>query len=160
MAVSQAGGSVTCGECGALQSVPRLRDLRELPVEADSQSTSSGWGFRQGVLTAGLLLVAALAAGAGWFAATEPESPPKFNAASRDELVEADLEKLSPVDLWSLYLFRYAPMAIDGMQVAPNPGQEYANRMIDRSRMNRDLCLYGAGGVLALSLGAFALLPR
>lgn len=160
MAVSQAGGTVSCSECGASLPVPRLRDLRDLPVEACSQSTGGGWGFRQGVLTAGLLLAAALAAGAGWFTATEPEAPPEFDAASRDAVVEADLEKMAPVDLWSLYLYRYAPMMTNGMQVAPNPGQEYAQRLVDRNRMNRDLCLYGAGGVLALSLGAFALLPR
>lgn len=160
VAVSQAGGPVTCPDCGVTQSVPRLRDLRELPVEATDKPQASGWGFRQGVLTAGLLLAAALAAGAGWWAANEPGAPPEFNAATRNEDVAADLDRLSPADMWALYTFRYAPMAMNGMRVEANPRDQAANREIAQIRFYRDLCLYAAGGVLAVTLGAFAMLPR
>lgn len=157
VATSQAGGSVACPECGASQTVPRLRDLRELPLEPTSGRARGGWGFRQGVLTTGLLVSAALAAGGAWFAANEPAPPAEFNAANRNELITADLDRMSALDLWALYEFRYAPMRTNGMQVAENPQDAVIERAIERSRFGRKVCLYAAGGVLALAVGVFAL---
>lgn len=160
VAASQAGGSAVCAECGATQSIPRLGQLRELPLETVSTNASGGWGFRQGLLTAGLLLSAALAAGAAWFAANEPAPPQEFNANSRAEMIDADLELMSPRDLWGLFTFRYQPMITNGMQRFENPQERAIRSAITRSQLFRDGLLYAAGGVLAAALGAFALLPK
>lgn len=160
VAASQAGGALRCEACQATLDVPRLRDLRELPVEAVATRAGSGWSFRLGVLTAGVLLATALAAGAGYFAATEPAPPAPFDAEARKEMVETGLDNLPPKELFQMFVQMYEPMAARGIEKLEPPRNRAINKAIENSQLYRDILLYAAGGVLAVALGSFALLPK
>lgn len=80
---SQAGLSVTC-DCGAATELPTLGGLRSFPTkEQQKASRGSAWGPRQGLLTAGLLMVAVSAVLMLAFYIGRPREP---------ELIPADRE--------------------------------------------------------------------
>lgn len=156
---SQAGGSVTC-ECGQGVEVPRLRDLRELPVEADTANTGKGWSFRMGVLSAGLVLAALLAGAAGWFEINEPDPPAPFNAEARAEVVDRNLDQMAPADLVKLLSSVYEPAVSQGFTVAESPREEFIRRAIELSQQYQRILLLTAAGVLAVTVVLFAVSPK
>lgn len=156
---SQAGGSVAC-ECGQSLDVPRLRDLRELPVASAPQKAKTGWSFRMGVLSAGLVLAASLAGGAGWFAAYEPEPPAPFDAEAREAVVDRNLDLMAPADLWKLLVEVYEPAASQGIQKAQSPRDEFIQRAIDLSQQYQKVLLIAAAAVVGLTVILFAVSPK
>lgn len=148
---SQAGGTAAC-DCGARLEVPRLGEMRQLPTDESVAATAAGWGFRQGVLTAGLMLAAALAAGAGWFAAVEPEPPAPPDAVARQAAVERQVDAMSPRDLHRLLIQVYEPLAKRGFKEAKSPADVATLQRIDECRLYRNVLLGAAGAVVVVSL--------
>ncbi|WP_146445311.1 hypothetical protein [Botrimarina colliarenosi] len=159
VSASQAGGRVTC-ECGAEREAPRLRELRQLPTDQPEAKATAGWGFRQGVLSAGLVIAGLLAGVAGWFAAIEPAAPEPFDAAARQAAVEQGLDAMPPVGLWQLQKTYYEPLVRNGFEVAQSPQDQAILARIDQCRLYRNSLLAAAGVVAALAVGAFVALPR
>lgn len=157
---SQAGGTVRCGACEASLEVPRLGELRDLPTAEPEKADTGGWSFRLGVVSCFLILAGLLAAGGGWFAATEPKEPEPFDIAARMEAVETGVENMTPVELWQSYVNYYAPMGQFGIQEAKSPQDAYTQQAIETHRRYRNLLLMSAGGLVLLSAITYPLLPK
>src|SRR4051812_18213360 len=108
--MGQAGGRIAC-TCGNFVDVPPLRKLRHLPpAETEVAGTTSTWNARKGVITASLLLAAALAIVNAWSWFTQP-SVPDFDPAGYQRAIEQGLNKLTPGQSWELWIEYYKPMA-------------------------------------------------
>jgi hypothetical protein len=156
---SQAGGAVVCASCGATLEAPRLRDLQKLPTAGPAAAAKGGWGARQGVLSAGLMLGGLLAGLAGWIAANEPAPPKPFDAAARRSFVDQGLDTLPPVELWKIYTQVYEPLAVRGFEVAKSPVNTALEALIAESRWRRNTLLIAAAAIAATALAAYALIP-
>lgn len=159
VSTSQAGETVTC-ECGMSVEAPSLRGLRDLPLVEAEDSRRGTWGFRQGVLTAGLIAVLGLVGAVGWLRAIEPEPPSPFDAAAREEIVGRGLDSMGPADAWRLWETAYKPLTQRGLEVFESPGEAQLNRQIAFSQTVQSRLLTGAGVLLALTLALFAALPK
>ncbi len=151
---------MVCPACGNSLETPRLRELVRLPVEESDTPASAGWGPRHGVLTAGLLFAAVLAAGGAWFASNEPAPPPPFDAVERAERVDIGLDRMPATDLWKLYHSYYEPMMRQGMQRNEPPHDAALRDAIQASRLYQRVLFIAAGAVAAAAIGLFALLPK
>ncbi len=160
VAASQAGGTVVCEACQATIEAPRLGELRELPVAEPEQAPPSDWNFRKGAVSTLLILAGLLAAGAGWFAASEPAPPEPFDIASRMEAVESTVESMTPLELWQSYVTYYEPMSRFGMYEANSPNDANTQRVIAAKRMYRNTLLIAAGVFVLLAAIAYPLLPK
>lgn len=156
---SQAGGTAVC-ECGARLDVPRLGEMRGLPVESAAAEATAGWGFRNGVLSAGLLVAGALAAGAGWFAAAEPDPPAPPDLVARQASVERQLDAMPPAALFRLYTDVYKPLTDRGFQEVKSPEDVATLRRIDECRLYRNVLLGAAGAVVVVTLVLFGVAPK
>jgi hypothetical protein len=115
--VGQAGGKVVCPTCGAALDVPTLRKLRHLPVAAiEKPQTSSTWGARKGVATAGLILAAVFLCVALGSRLLEPEVP-EFNPTDYKQTVDKHLEVMTPVQGFQRWIEFYRPLAETGFAV-------------------------------------------
>lgn len=113
-----------------------------------------------GVLSAGLLLAGALAAGAGWFAVNEPEPPAPFDPATRQAIVEEGLEQMEPAGLWRLLVEVYEPAVSQGFRQAESPRDEFINRAIGLSQQYQRALLIAAAAVAVLTVILFAVSPK
>ncbi|QDV76065.1 hypothetical protein [Botrimarina mediterranea] len=156
---SQAGGAVTC-ECGARLDVPRLGEMRNLPADESVPPQAAAWSFRNGVLSAGLLIAGALAAGAGWFAAVEPAPPAPPDAAARTESVQRQLDAMPPAQLFQLYTEIYKPLIDRGFQEFKSPEDVATLRRIDQCRLYRNVLVGAAGAVVVATLVLVGVAPK
>jgi hypothetical protein len=156
---SQAGGAVNC-ECGARLDVPRLGEMRNLPTDAPVKPAAAGWGFRNGVLSAGLLIAGALAAGAGWFAAVEPAPPAPPDAKARIESIDRQLDAMPPATLYQLYTDVYKPLLERGFQEAKSPEDQATLHRIDQCRLYRAILLGAAGAVVVVTPVLYGVAPK
>lgn len=152
---AQAGERISC-ECGAEVEAPTLRQLRELPLAEPETAASGAWGASQGVLAAGAVIVLALLAGAGWLRLTEPAEPTPFDAVARQAAISEGLDQMAPADVWRLWRGGYAQLLDNGFEVFEMPGAKEANARIAQSRAVGRGLLIGAGAVLVVTLGAYA----
>jgi hypothetical protein len=134
--------------------------MRGLPVEDNAVLAAAGWSFRNGVLSAGLLVAAALAAGAGWFAAAEPAPPAPPDLVARLASVERQLDAMSPAALYRLYTDVYKPLADRGFQEVQTPADAATLRRIDECRLYRNVLLGAAGAVVVVTLVLFGVAPK
>ncbi|QDT70441.1 hypothetical protein MalM25_33890 [Planctomycetes bacterium MalM25] len=160
VSASQAGGVVTCPACGETLETPRLRDLVQLPTEEAQTPPKSGWSPRQGVLTAGLLLAAALAGGGGWFAANEPQPPAPFDPSARSALVEKGLEQMSATDLWKTYHAFYQPMMQHGLQSSETHLDRNTKEAIRMSHLYQRTLFFAAAAVAVAAGAIYCVLPK
>ena len=117
----QAGGTTACA-CGATVSVPTLRQLRQLPrAIEDGAAAPRGWGARQGVVAACVILAVACLLVAAASRYSQPELP-TFDAAVRSSAVERGLAGLTPASAWRLWVDTYEPLAARGMSEFKPPG--------------------------------------
>lgn len=159
VAPSQAGDRITC-DCGHVTEAPTLRRLRELPAQEVEQTAEPTWGLRQGVLAAGLLGVLALSGAAAWLILTQPAPPEPFDAVMRQEVVTAGIDQITPAQSWAMWKSAYQPLANRGFQLLQNPEELYALRQIEANEAIRSRLIKIAGGLLVVTLAAYALLPR
>ena len=105
----QAGDRVAC-ECGAELEVPPLRQIRQLPEAPDEtgQKPSGQWGFRQGVLTAGLLVALALCGVGGWWWATEPATPGEFDPGQTSQRINTAIDDVGPSEAFTQWVKFYS----------------------------------------------------
>ncbi len=155
----QAGDHIAC-DCGTVAEVPTLRRLRELPTQELIETTEPAWGLRQGVLAAGLVGVLALSAAAGWLIFTQPASPEPFDAVARQKVVTSGIDKITPAQAWLMWSNAYEPLANRGFQLLQNPEELNTLHQIEVSQANRSWLIKITGGLLAVTLAAYALLPR
>ena len=156
---SQAGGAVNC-ECGARLEAPRLGEMRNLATDESVNPAVAGWSFRNGVLSAGLLIAGALAAGAGWFAAIEPDPPAPPDADARIESVERQLDATPPAMLFKLYTDIYKPLLDHGFQEFKSPEDVATLQRIDECRLYRNVLFGAAGAVVIVTLVLVGVTPR
>lgn len=156
---SQAGGAVNC-ECGARLEAPRLGEMRNLPTDETVPPAAAGWSFRNGVLSAGLLIAGALGAGAGWFAAVEPAPPTPPDAVARIESVERQLDAMPPASLFKLYTEVYKPLIERGFQEVKSPADVATLQRIDECRLYRNVLLGAAGAVVVVTLVLYGVAPK
>lgn len=156
---SQAGGAVNC-ECGARLDVPRLGEMRNLPTDETVKPAAVGWSFRNGVLSAGLLVAAALGACAGWYAAVEPKAPEPEDAVARIASVERQLDAMPPAALFKLYTDVYKPLADRGFQDVKSPQDLATLSRIDECRLYRTVLLAAAGSVVVVTLVLYGVAPK
>jgi hypothetical protein len=113
--IGQAGGRITC-TCGNLVDVPPLRKLRHLQAETTVvERPKSTWNARKGVITACLILGGALTIANAWSWFTQPNVP-EFDAARYNQMIEAHLKQLTPVEGWNQWIGRYRPLAETGFR--------------------------------------------
>lgn len=140
--------------------VPTLRSLRELPVAEDATDPQPSWGFRQAVLSTGLIFVAVLLGVFAWLRITQPEPPKPFDAAAREAFVDQGLDSLEPLQAWVLWEATYKPLADRGLAVLRSPAEDAITRQIELTEAVSSRVLIAAGGLLVLSLLLYAVLPR
>lgn len=145
---TDAGLTVAC-TCGAKVKVPSTRSIFALPrlsgEAADHASRSStGWGLRNQLLTAGLVCLLLGGIWTGYLVYTKPVNPV-------EEMAEIDIQRM-PVNLlvavWGSFQDGFEP--IDTQRVA-----DYMVERDDNLRLTRVSSAVIAGGVALL---AFALL--
>lgn len=158
---SQAGGVVHC-ECGAPLDVPRLGELRSLPSEHTTSAAHrrGGWNARLGVLTAGLIAAAVLAAGAGWLMLTAPTPTPAPDPTSIAEDFDKQIEQMRPVDLWRMQTFVYDPLARRGLEKIESPVDRELELRIQQSRFFSTLLSIAAGVCLVVVCVAMLAMPK
>ena len=109
----QAGGQIQCS-CGATLDVPTLRRLRELPAVAPAvQAEAGGWSFRRGAVAACVVLAGLLVIGSAWSRWSEPR-PPRFEPLERDRLVDGQIDRLTPVNSWWVWVDVLRPLSESG----------------------------------------------
>lgn len=156
---SQAGGSVTC-VCGASAEAPRLGQLRQLPTLDEQDSAASSWGFRQGVVATCLILAALLGAAGGWLAANELTPPQELNMADYLEVVDQNVDNLTPAQTYDLWTQSYKTLAMAGF-VDPNEKiTAVRKQMAATQRLYRNGLLIAAGVALVGGIAAGVALPR
>ncbi|MEM9185519.1 MAG: hypothetical protein AAGB00_03380 [Planctomycetota bacterium] len=103
----QCGEMVTC-PCGIQIEAPTLRQMQQLPpAERQQTVAASGWGYRQGVLTAGFLLTAALVGVGVYFMRNEPLPLQRMD---RDQKVARGVETMTPKSMFDLWRVQYQPI--------------------------------------------------
>lgn len=156
-----AGAQVECN-CGRTLDVPPLRALRHLPTEAaPASSTSSApvtWGVGQGIATVCLLAALVLGAAAAWSRWGEP-SLPEFDATAYTGNVEQNIDALTPVQAWQLWVDVYKPLAEVGFVEMKHPYEDAIRAEIERRRFFQTMTLILAGVFGAFGLTA-AFWPR
>jgi hypothetical protein len=154
--IGQAGGRITCS-CGNLVDVPPLRKLRHLPI-AESQVVhpTSTWSARKGVITASLLLAAALAIVNAWSWFTQPKVPVFNPATYQHEVIEPRLKAMTPSQGWQWWIEYYKPLAERGFAYL-----EFANRgqietiIAERQSLRRTLWIVAAIAAAIAAAAAF-----
>jgi hypothetical protein len=146
--MGQAGGQITCSNCGRTVDVPTLRQLRHLPQQREEPKTAaSTWTTRKGWTTGSLIVVLVLLAWSAWSKYKDPQLP-KFELADRLAAVEHQMK--SPAGAWDSWVSYYKPLAEHGFPVfhASNTEailQEVANRQFFRKM------LWSIAGIFALA---------
>lgn len=107
-----------------------------------------------------VLVTAALAAAAGWFATTVPAPPEPFDPTARMEMFDSGVENMTPVQLWQSYHAYYEPMARRGMQQADSPREQMINSAIATSLLYRNILLAAAGVFALITIIAFVAIPK
>lgn len=157
---SQAGDFVAC-VCGASIEVPTLRQIRELPQAAPAglkSSDPSGWGVRQGVLSAGLLL-AAILGGISWYMwLVDPPPPADFDPQARNQAVAEGLSNLTPLEGFQRWVYDYK--SLRELNELQDPRDMVLRSYLLKRRIIRAALLGAAGLVLLGSLAAYFALPR
>jgi hypothetical protein len=159
--VGQAGGRVTCS-CGSAVDVPTLRKLRHLPLavvenEEQRSGATGRWGARQGIMTASLIAVAALLAATAYSWLTQP-TVPKFDPVAYGQMWEHNLEKMTPVEGWGLWIEYLRPLAARGFQQHIHPQRMEIERQIAR-RQSLRRTLWTIAAVFGVVAAAAALWP-
>jgi hypothetical protein len=151
--VGQAGGKVVCA-CGRSVDVPTLRMLRHLPQAPEERAApTSAWGVRKGTIAVFLILAAALGGFAAVNRLTEPRLP-EFSPATQLSLVDQQLERMTPVQAWQLWVGQYRPLAEQGFTPMQSPHEPAIRAEIARRRFLRKVVLSLAGVCAALALVA------
>lgn len=166
VSTSQAGDRIRC-DCGKELEVPTLRKLNDLPREAptdgkgrSSLGAGSSWGLRQGIFTVGLIVSLLLAGGAGWFMAIEPAPPTPFDLEARSASLDIGIDRLSPLQVWTMWKSDYEPLALFGFKKVESPADAYVKKKIEICQLYRNILGIAAGSVLALSALLYAVLPK
>jgi hypothetical protein len=156
--VGQAGGKVACA-CGKQLDVPTLRNLRHLPqVETDRAAATVGWNPRKGIIAASLIVAGLLAAYAGWNFLTEP-TVPKFADVYDSSEVEANWDKMNPVEAWTLWIDIYRPLAKTGFHTYEHPHKAAIEDHVAFRRVLQSTLLIIAAVAVAIAITA-ALWPK
>lgn len=93
----QAGGNVTCPQCGASLAVPRLGELARLPSAAPAEAASAAsWTAAHGCLLGGIL-VALLAVAAAAYLGTAPRP------LVEDAMIRAGVAAASTSDIYKAW---------------------------------------------------------
>jgi hypothetical protein len=151
--VGQAGGRVACSACNQQLDVPTLRNLRHLPLAEKEtiRPRETTWNVRKGFVTVGLILASLLAGYALWNRLTEPRIP-KFDAEQQLKMVNENLEKMSPVDVWNRWIGVYQSLPSTGFRVFEYQNADTLQREIDNRRILQTALLITAALIAAASL--------
>ena len=154
----QAGDRVRC-ECGAEVEVPPLSKMRQLE-EADPETAARAfsWGFREGVVTACLLICVAFASFGGLVWSQEPPPPRPFSAEAWGAQAEKDIEGLTPLGIWRVWNLRYRPLTTEPLEEMLDPNQAAREQWGGFLRITRLACFGLAGLAGAIGLGSAAVL--
>jgi hypothetical protein len=157
--VAQAGGQASC-DCGASLAVPTLRNLRHLPPVAaePAEAASPTWSLRHGLVALAIIAACAAAAVGGFFWWTSPVVP-QYDSELYLGDVESRLEKLSPVEAWSIWLSFYDDLDKQGFAEfhASNTDQIEAAQLHHR---RISLIAIAAAGVCLIAALAISALPK
>ena len=156
---SQAGGKVTCA-CGITLDAPPLRQLRELPLADEDDRTTAGWGFRQGFVTAGVVLAALLAAGGGWIAYNTPDGPRPLDMGLYLNVLDQNIDGMTPGQGYELWVNGYKTLAVLGFSDEGSQRSDALQQYVQTQKIYSRGLLIAAGAVLAGSLVAAVALPR
>jgi hypothetical protein len=149
--IGQAGEQVAC-TCGAKLDVPPLRKLRHLPLAtATSDRPLSAWNARRGIITACLILAIVPVLWAVWSRLNEPYIAP-FNAQARRQMVDQDLETMTPVAAWQLWVERYRPMAEHGIQEMEHQHAAAVDEYVAKERFLQRTLLVVAGAFAVVAV--------
>ncbi|MCA9264307.1 MAG: hypothetical protein KDA60_10685 [Planctomycetales bacterium] len=146
---TQAGGKVAC-LCGQSLSVPKLRELRQLPsaVETEGPSDLRSWSMGRGIVFSSGVLVSLLAVGAigylGWLRKDMDVSRPKL-----EEVFTMDsIESWTPAQTYQVWA---------GIRDAPLVRFYEPRYLVDRARLKKNTqWLSLAGGLFVIGVGMCA----
>jgi hypothetical protein len=152
--IGQAGERVSC-QCGTMLDVPPLRKLRHLPVvpvaTASVVPRVHSWNVRRGIIAALLILATSLAFWALWSRLTEPRVAP-FDADVRQRLVDEDVERMTPVQAWQIWIERYRPLAERGFSELQHPHAAAIEQLVAKRRFLQKTLLATAGVFAGIAL--------
>lgn len=86
--------------------------------------------------------------------------PESFDIASRANVLDTGIENLTPDQAWTMWKSQYEPLAVNGFYDREPLGNKIRKQNITQHQLYRNILGIAAGGVLLLSLLAYALLPR
>lgn len=136
----QAGGSLVCAGCGATLSVPKLRELSQLPLAAATTGdVQRGWGLSQGMLLAGGL-TAVLAWGAAAWLGQTVESPVD------PEAIRKNVSQQTDAQIYEAWKKHFSTTTVSRPQMVIE--RQFAQQTFLRQGIA--LALVGVGGIAAV----------
>jgi hypothetical protein len=105
-----------------------------------------------------MILASLLVLWALWNRMSEPRVAP-FDAAVRQRVVDADLDKMTPVQAWQAWIERYRPLAERGFTELQHPHAASIEQYVAKQRFLQKTLLAAAGAFAAAGIIA-ALWPR
>ncbi len=155
--IGQAGGQVRC-ECGAQLDVPPLRALRQLPLAESTADTNRGqWSAANGAVAALLTVTVLLLAAATWSRLTEPPVR-EFDAAEHIRNMEGNVERLTPVQAWQVWVQAVRPLRDRGffvidLSLSAAEKEEIADAHFFQAMMLVVAAVFAAAAVVAFLVG-------
>ncbi len=122
-------------DCGARVEVPTFRQLREFPMVPEESAALLGpkWGLREGAMTVSLLLAAVCLVGAAMSRYSE-QPVPEIDPVARTESVDRELESMTPVQAWQMWVGSYRLLSATGFEVYKHPAADYLQQTLDWHR--------------------------
>jgi hypothetical protein len=147
----QAGGQVVCS-CGTALDVPTLRKLRHLPLApTDQPKPAAAWTARKGAIAVFLIVAGTLATLSLWNRLTEPKIP-EFQPLVHSELVNQELQDMTPVEAWKRWIVLYRPLAENGFAIMQSQIEPAIRAQIARQRFLQAMMLIVAGICVVLAI--------
>lgn len=140
--------------------MPPLRVLRHLPTEVKEVAPehpvpgASSWGARQGIATLAFIIALLFAAAAAWSYRGEPVLP-EFNPAAHAENIARNIDALTPVQAWRVWVSEYKPLAEVGFVEMRYMHEDAIRAEIERRRFFQIVMLSLAGFFTVVGLGAY-----
>ncbi len=90
----------------------------------------------------------------------EPAPPAPFDLEARSASLDIGIDRLTPLQVWTMWKSNYEPLKIDGFKKIESPADTFVKQKIEKHQLYRNLLGIAAGVVLALSALFFAVLPK
>lgn len=155
VATKQAGQLVKCSACQETVTLPKLRDLKALPLDEASQGesqqkakASSNWSFGRGSLFSALMFALLISVGYSAYGSYNWLSTPQ--QLTTEKMIEGGNEGLEKLEATALFKF-WVDYGVPGIGYRRVPPYVLIQQKRDTWKQ-RSLIAYGVSAVLALGI--------